>query len=162
MSRVSSPAGLFNDDTTRAERVVIRTATTDETVVLDRETYVNRTLVMDGIVASGILQFNLWAAKGTGDTFKYFNNAVQTQSVIVAALGADVMSGVAIGFSQTVGESGDLFLTTATSDKITMNVTTTGGLRGDYIELTDISSGTWLVRMHFSGAGTLDTPFSET
>lgn len=162
MSRLSSPAGLANEASTVAERIVRKTTTASVEFSFTPEEHAGRTFVLDAVVITDALTITLPKAIGGGDVYTVFNNAVQTQSIIVAALGADIMSGVAIGFSQTVAEAGDLFLTTATSDKITLNITTTGGLRGDYIQLTDYVPGTWLVRMHFSGSGTLATPFTET
>ncbi len=165
MSRLSS--NLENDPSTVADRIVARTSTADETFNLERPTHANRVFVLDAVVASGALQINLPKAIGNGDKFEIFNNAVQTQSVIVAASGIDVMAGVAVVFSQTVAESGDVFLTSATSDKMTLNISTTGGLRGDRIELIDwkvqsAGTGVWLVRAFLSGGGTLATPFTET
>jgi hypothetical protein len=55
-----------------------------------------------------------------------------------------------------------VFHTSATSDKYTFNITTTGGLRGDRTELVDFAAGTWLVKILANGSGTLATGFAAT
>jgi len=45
-------------------------------------------------------------------------------------------------------------------DLISMNGTTTGGLIGDWIEVIDISTGNWAVRMFTNGNGTVATPIA--
>lgn len=103
-------------------------------------------------------------AAGTGAKFTVINNITQTQgSVVVAANGTtDVISGVAFAVDSTGADTASAFYTTATSDKVTFNITTTGGLGGDTVEAYDIAANTWLVRVFFRGSGTLATPFSAT
>ena len=51
--------------------------------------------------------------------------------------------------------------TSNTSDTITINVTTQGGLTiGDWIEFVDVAANVWHVYGQLSGSGTLVTPFS--
>ena len=53
------------------------------------------------------------------------------------------------------------FETAASSDTITLNGTTTGGVnKGDWVELEDIASGIWGVTGLLTGSGTEATPFS--
>lgn len=54
------------------------------------------------------------------------------------------------------------FLTGSTFDTITLNGSTTGGIKGDIIELEDIAAGLWSVRLVGSITGTAATPFSQT
>ena len=157
MSRQSSKAGLLFDSDTVSDRVVILPAAT---ATLKKEDHANRRLVLDAVNAAAAT-YTLPKATGSGDEYLIINNGVQTQSVVVAALGTDVMSGSAFGQSETAGTT-DVFHTTATSDKYTFNVTTTGGLRGDRMRLIDYKAGTWLVHVEFCGSGTLATGFSET
>lgn len=106
--------------------------------------------------------FTLPAATGTGAKFTIINNITQTQgSVVVAAKGTDVISGVALMFG-TTEEAAESFVTSATSDKITLNITTTGGLGGDRIEAIDTASATWTVMVHGIGSGAIATPFAAS
>ena len=47
-------------------------------------------------------------------------------------------------------------------DTITMDGTTTGGLKGDILEVEDIASGTWAIKAHTNANGTVATPFSSS
>jgi hypothetical protein len=93
------------------------------------------------------------------------NMGVQTlaAAIVVAAASIDVMKGVAVVFSHTVAQSGDLFLTSATSDKFTFisNEDRSGGMGGDWLEATDLSgtssTGIWLVSVYSNGGGTTNS-----
>lgn len=107
--------------------------------------------------------FTLPLATGSGARFKLTNNIQQTQgTVVVAANGTlDTFNGVAY-IGDTTAETAAAFLTTATSDKLSMNLTTTGGLGGDTVELLDGAANVWTVRAFLTGSGSLATPFSQT
>ena len=111
--------------------------------------------------AAAGLTLTLPAATGTGDFYRvYVQTTVTSNSVIVqVANGTDVMAGSA-RIAQDAGDTSVVFETAAASDTITMNGSTTGGIRGDFIELRDIQAGFWSVHMVASGTGTEATPFS--
>jgi hypothetical protein len=52
--------------------------------------------------------------------------------------------------------------TSATSDTITLNGTTLGGVVGDIVEITDVKTGFFSVKIFASPTGTTATPFSAT
>ena len=140
---------------------VIISSTAAATLRLNPQDHAGRLVVQDAIVVTSAKTFQLPKATGSGDVYEIVNNAVQTQSLVVAALGTDVMTGSAFIRSETAGTT-DVFHTTATSDKYTFNVTTTGGLRGDRIRCVDYKDATWLVYVEGNGSGTLATGFSGT
>jgi hypothetical protein len=107
--------------------------------------------------------FTLPATTGSGNVYTLINNIAQTQgTVVVAAYSTDVMSGIAMNFG-TTEETAMAFRTSATSDKVTLDLTTTGGgVGGDKIVCKDVAEGTWLVECVLMGSGSLATPFSET
>ncbi len=107
--------------------------------------------------------FTLPLATGTGTKMTLINNIAQTQgSVVIAANGTtNVLAGVARVFGTTAMDA-EAFVTSATSDKITLNRTTTGGLGGDIIEAWDTATGVWTVQVQCTGSGSLATPFSAT
>jgi hypothetical protein len=107
--------------------------------------------------------FTLPVATGSGVKFTIINNIAQTQgSVVVAANGTlDVLKGLAVVASSTE-EAAAAFLTSATSDKITLNASTSGGLGYDMIECWDSAANTWNVKVIANGNGTLATPFAAT
>ena len=107
--------------------------------------------------------FTLPVATGSGNTYSVLNNVVQTQGTVVfAANGTDVLQGWCVVIDSTAGGGTDQFATTATSDKMTLNLTTTGGLGGDEATFVDMAANTWLVRAQLTGSGSLATPFSAT
>ena len=113
------------------------------------------------VSAAAGLTLTLPAATGTGDFYRvYVQTTVTSNSVIVqVANGTDVMAGSA-RIAQDAGDTSVVFETAAASDTITMNGSTTGGIRGDFIELRDMQAGFWSVNMVASGTGTEVTPFS--
>lgn len=110
--------------------------------------------------AAGIT-FTLPAASGSGAYFRIVvGTTVTSNSLKVQVANAtDVMTGTAI-FGQDAADTAVLFETAATSDTITLNGSTTGGIKGDIIELEDVSSGLWSVKVIGSATGTEATPFS--
>lgn len=101
------------------------------------------------------------AATGTGSVYKIFVGTTVTSVAIVvqAASAADSMAGVAL-VAQDAGDTNVTFETVAASDTITMNGTTKGGILGDMIEIIDVASGKFWVRVTSSATGTEVTPFS--
>ena len=95
------------------------------------------------------------AATGTGYRYLVTTIVDQTGDLIVAAAGTDVMQGVAL-----TDMSGVIWPTTDTTDTITLNGTTTGGLKGTRVELIDVASGIWNVLVVGEASGTEATPFS--
>lgn len=107
--------------------------------------------------------FTLPVATGSGAKFTLINNIVQTQgSVVIAANGTDVIAGTCWAFDSTAAADAMSFRTSGTSDKITLNITTTGGLGGDKVEAVDIAANTWFVDVSINGSGSLATPFAQT
>lgn len=103
------------------------------------------------------------ASVGDGSMFEFYVNTTVTSNsdIIKVANSTDVMSGVAI-VAQDGGDTVVAFETAATSDTITLNGTTTGGIKGDRILLKDVAAGFWLVNIFMSGTGTEASPFSAT
>ena len=113
--------------------------------------------------SAGASTMTLPEATGTGNKYTFIQNIDQTQgSIVVAALTTDTMMGQCINVSNTE-EATQAFVTSATSDKITLNGSTSGGSNiGDVIECIDAADTTWSVFVKALGNGTLITPFSET
>lgn len=112
--------------------------------------------------AAGIA-VTLPAATGSGDTYRFVLGTTVTSNstTIKVANATDVMTGTCTTL-QDGGDTSVSFETASTSDTITWNGSTTGGIKGDYVELIDVASGLWFVRVVQSGTGTEATPFSAT
>jgi hypothetical protein len=101
----------------------------------------------------------------TGSGFKYTfivgTTVTSNSDIIKVANASDVMTGVAIS-GQDAADTAVLFETAATSDTITLNGTTTGGIKGDRVEIEDIATNLYYVRVVGSATGTEASPFSAT
>lgn len=103
------------------------------------------------------------ASVGDGTTFEFVVGLAVTSNsdIVKVANSTDVMTGVAI-IASGADNTSSAWETAASSDTITMNGTTTGGLKGDRIILKDVAAGFWSVSYVGAGTGTLATPFSAT
>lgn len=113
--------------------------------------------------AAAGLTLTLPAAAGLGDSYRIFiGTTVTSNSVVVKVANAsDVMQGIAIAGADA-GATVNGWETAASDDTITFNGSTTGGIRGDYIELVDCAANLWSVRVFGASTGTEATPFSAT
>lgn len=100
------------------------------------------------------------AATGSGAKFMFIvGTTVTSNSDKIQVTGDDVMTGTAI-FAADAGDTAVMFETASDSDTITLNGSTTGGIKGDSIEVIDIAADTWWVRVMGSATGTEATCFS--
>jgi hypothetical protein len=107
--------------------------------------------------------FVLPAATGTGVRYRFVNGATVTSSAhtIKVARAADVMIGKAL----VCADGGDTvvgFECAADTDTISLNGSTTGGLKGDFIEIIDVAPNVFFVDLRLSATGVEATPFSAT
>ena len=113
------------------------------------------------INAAAGLTLTLPASSGSGYVYRFFIATTVTSNnvIIQVANSIDVMQGN-IMMSQDAGDTVDGWETVAASDTITLNGTTKGGIRGDFFEITDAASGTYIITGSCSGTGTEVTMFS--
>lgn len=134
--------------------------TTATTLTVTQALHGNRTVTVSSAAPIAI---TLPQATGTGSVYKFQMQvaATGTSSTIKVANATDVMQGVSwcltTASANVVG-----YGTSATSDTISLNGTTTGGVVGDIIEITDAKTGFFSVKMFSSPTGTTATPFSAT
>lgn len=107
--------------------------------------------------ADGIT-ITLPASSGSMDVYKFrIDTSITSNSYIIQVANAtDTM----IGHAAVSATTGAVFAPTAAGDTMTMTSTTSGGLAGGWIEITDVKSGKWLVNAALVGSGTAATPFS--
>ena len=154
MSRLSK--GMAGRPNSLDEAVVFLSLAGD--VRLEPDLHAGRTLVISD-TPSATRTIRLPKAIGSGDSYTIVNNAVLTNTVRVQTTSPDVLSGTAFVRSETAGST-DVFHTASGNNTYSLNTTTSGGLRGDKVELIDIAAGTWLVRIEANGSGTLATGFA--
>lgn len=114
--------------------------------------------VVNASAAAG-MTITLPASSGSGVTFIiHCLTTVTSNSLIIAVANAtDVITG---GVSLSTDIAGVTMLTAATTDTITQNGSTTGGLIGSWVRLTDVSAGFWMLDGFLKTTGTETTPFS--
>jgi hypothetical protein len=137
-------------------RVVATTATT---ITVSATVHGSKVVVVNASSAAAI---NLPVASATGEIYTFVIGVAATATAhVIAANGTDIIQGVSLFSSSATGEVSG-FATSASSDKITINGTTQGGMVGDKIVLIDIAANTWQVTMNMQASGTVATPFSAT
>jgi len=125
------------------------------------------TLTLDPDVHAGaVVTINLAATQTTtlpasvGDGSVYTIQIGTTKTgdqIIQVANATDVING---GVSMSTDIGGTNMLAAATSDTITMNGSTTGGVAGSWVRLTDVKAGFWMLEGFLCTTGTEATPFS--
>ena len=146
------------DASSRVVRVV------DEGLTVTAAAHGERIIVLDSAFST-TCTITLPAALGTGNRYTIIDAATQTNSVIVdLATATDYLTGTVQIFNAVNSAGNEQFFTaTATSDKMTMNATTTGGaVRGSKLEFVDIKTGYYLVSGVVFASGDQATPFSAT
>jgi hypothetical protein len=128
---------------------------------LNAGTHGGKNILMSG--AGAARTFTLPAATGTKDKYRFTVAEVNTSSYLIkVANGTDVMDGQIVSL-QDAADTLVGWETAATSDTITLNGTTTGGVSiGDWVELQDIATGQWSVTGITTSSGNEATPFSAT
>ena len=101
--------------------------------------------------------FTLPAATGSGNTYKVFVDITKTGDLKIQVTTTDVILG---GVTIATDIAGVVMPTAATSDTITLNGTTKGGVKGSHVEFQDVSSATWRVSGFLVATGAEANPFS--
>ena len=159
---IAATAAELNRATDLSTRVVVLTATAAITEVLHE----GKTCLMQEAGGNALCTFTLPAATGGGGRYRFVVNEVNTSNYVIKSVaGADVMRGTIVGASTTdsATDAPRTWASGTTDDTITLNGTTTGGVkRGDWIELEDVATDTWIVRGFITQSGAEATPFSDT
>lgn len=138
----------------RSTRVVNITAA----LTLVEARHEGRTLTVNNAAGFAI---TLPASTGQGAKYRFFIGTTITSvgTTIKVANASDTMVGFAL-LAQDSADTAVLFGAAGTDDTITLNGTTTGGTKGDYIELEDVTLNLWRVNVIATATGTEATPFS--
>lgn len=111
---------------------------------------------------AGGIAVTLPAATGSGARYRFIVGTTFTSAgTIKVANASDTMCGNAI-MAQDGGDTNVMFEAGATADTITMDGTTTGGLKGAFAICEDIATNLWFVHYISAATGTEATPFSAT
>jgi hypothetical protein len=133
---------------------------TASTLALTEAAHDGKTITLNR--AAGIA-LTLPAASGSGARFRLFVGTTITSNSITikVANSSDTMVGAAVQAADG-GSTANIFEAGGTDDTITFNGTTTGGIKGDWVELEDVAANLWRVNVFGSATGAEATPFSAT
>lgn len=139
---------------------VVATTAGATTLTITATSHSGKTIVLNNTAPIAV---TLPQATGTGNKFRFFVAvaATATASTIKVANATDVMAGFQFTVT-TTATNVEGFATSATSDTISINGTTLGGIAGDVITIEDVKTGVFSVIMLSSSTGTEATPFSAT
>ena len=102
------------------------------------------------------------AATGSGIKLNFIiGTTITSSATTIKVTGNDIMTGNAIVCNDS-DNSVSGFETAADTDTISFNGSTTGGIKGDLVELIDIAADLWFVKVRGSATGSEATPFSAT
>ena len=153
-------AGVLNQMTAKAfgnsvGGVVNTTATA---LTITQALHGNRVVTVSSAAPIAI---TLPQATGTGTKYRFVIQvaATATSHTIAVANATDVMQGIQFALT-TSSDNVIAYKTSATSDTITLNGTTKGGVAGAEYEITDIKTGFFQVRGIDYSTGSTVTPFS--
>ena len=126
--------------------------------------HAGRTLLLGEVGGNAQVTLTLPDATGSGTTYKFVVSVTNTSNYIIKVPDANNTIDGIITYLDLDGTAVTGYGTAATSDTITLNGTTTGGLLGDHLELIDIATDQWHVRgcMRVPTSSNPATPFSAT
>lgn len=129
---------------------------TASTLTVDRDNHAGTVVTLNR--AAGITA-TLPASIGKGDEYDFFvGTTVSSNSTIIkVANSTDILQGV---LHLTTDIAGTSMPTAATTDTITMNGSTTGGVIGSWVKVKDVAVGFWRLEGGLICTGTEATPFS--
>lgn len=136
---------------------------TSATVTLNEESHGNGALIVLNRAAGTAVTLPASVGKGAKFCILIGTTITSNTTTIKVANSTDVFQG-ALDTRLAAGAAGATFgeAATGTDDTITMNGTTTGGILGSYVELTDAVAGFWRIEGDLIGSGTLATSLSAT
>lgn len=113
-------------------------------------------------IAAGVA-VTLPRSTGSGAIYRFFVKTTVTSVADKVQVGNtdDIIQGVLTMKDDNVVSTVQAWATAAGSDTISLNGSTTGGIRGDYFEVEDTAEGFFSVRGFLNGTGTEATPFSS-
>jgi hypothetical protein len=145
---------------TRVADVSTRIVTITGDITLTEAAHSDKILLLGEVGGNAAVAVTLPAATGSGARFHFKVSVVNTSGYTIQVTGDDTMDGHILSL-QDAADTVVGWETAATSDTITLNGTTTGGVSiGDWIELVDIAADQWAVTGITTSSGTEATPFS--
>jgi hypothetical protein len=151
-SGAASVAGVLTQSATKIGPAPVDTAIA---LALTQALHAGRVVTLNSTTGRAI---TLPAATGTGDVYTVFvGTTVSSGSHTIVCAGSDVFNG-AVGVSTDI--AGVVESAQVTDSTITMNGTTTGGIAGSFVRVTDVASAVWMLEGFLVSSGVEGTVFS--
>ena len=153
----------LNNNCDASSRLVALAPTASSTTTLNPTDHGGKTIV----ITTSTISFNiaLPAMTGSGDKYRIAMGAsLSSATMTVTATGKHLFGSVLMGSDDTVGTTatfnGLVVTNSGGATNITLNGTTLGGRKGDWIEIEDGAASVGLVQGCLNASGTEATPFS--
>lgn len=132
---------------------------TASTLTVTKDGHNGKVLVLNR--AAGVT-VTLPAASGSGCrvVFVVGTTVTSNSDKIQVANASDTIAGFVLAADDTATPAPLVWVAGATADTITLNGSTTGGIKGDRLELIDVATNQWVVCGQLKQSGTEATPFS--
>lgn len=131
-------------------------------ITLTEDAHDAKILLLGEVGGNASLTVTLPPATGSGAVYHFIVSVVNTSDYIIQVTTTDTIDGAV--WTISTGDSPDLgqpWPTAATTDTITLNATTKGGVSiGDELILRDIALAQWSLIGHTTTSGSEGTPFS--
>ncbi len=148
----------LNNAAYSAARVVDGTVAAAGTLTITAALHDNKTVLLDQV---GGFVTQLPAATGTGIRLKFVVATTGTASYTIKAAASDAYWGNSFTVTDNAGAGTSVVaFKSGGGTVITLNGSTTGGIKGDVINLEDVKTNIWFVDMRIAGTGAEATPFS--
>ena len=120
------------------------------------------TLFLLDLAAGFVVTLPASSTPGTFFDFMVATTLTSNTYQIVTATGTELLVGSITGSDTDTANATIAWpaLVGSSYVKLSMNKTTTGGIKGDFFRFIKINATTWLVRGHTNNNGTVATPFS--
>ena len=132
------------------------------TLTLAPATHAGRLVVLSGATANAGVAITPPAATGTGNVYTIvFGSSVTSNTTTIdakAGAASDVFYGWLQSYKATTFTP---YITASNSNLLTFDGSTTGGIKGDRIQLIDAATNVWIVSGFVNQTGTIASPFSN-
>lgn len=153
--KLTADIATLNNIGALSSRVVPATAAT---LAITQALHDGKTIYQNA--ASGCA-ISLPTATGSGMATRIFvATTITSVGVIITATGTDNFVGSVLAM-ETASNAIFNNLTASNTNTVTLNGTTTGGIKGSYVMVRDVAANVWALEGVVTGSGTLATSFSH-
>ena len=148
----NNPGSLSGTATTALGNATANIVNAGTSLTMTADLHLGTIVALNSASGSAV---TLPAATGTGNTYTILVTTTVTSSAsTITCAGSDKMNGTFFLGSTTAALTDASIVALNQNTIISMNGTTTGGIKGSVVFLTDIATNLWLVEANLVGSGT--------